>query len=156
MDKLQQLLAQAREERYNADLIVKWLEQKLTQMNEPFVADLKPESESKIESSRPKTTPKASKKRRTIGRRTGASVPVLAETILRAFPKGLMTTPLLAELRKLGYESRSKNPANTLNSILRQAGDPFRRLSDGRWILKEFADHQQSDSPNDTQETPIH
>jgi hypothetical protein len=143
MNQLEFLLAQARKERDDADRIVKWLEHQIAQMD---VGN--PEIER--EQSKP------IRKRQSLGRRKSASVPVMAETVLRAFPLGLMTTQLLVELRKLGYESRSKNPANTLNSILRQAVPTFKRLADGRWILTAFVEHSKADISNGAKETSVH
>ena len=140
MDRLDRLLEKARQEREQADLIVKWLERSIPHLGDVDQGDL---------------TRQPTRKRRPLGRRKGPSVPVLSETILRAHPQGLTTTQLLAELRKLGYESRSKNPANTLNSILRSAGN-FKRLSDGRWILAESADAPKAETSNGTKETPVH
>lgn len=148
MDQLEFLLAQARKERDDADKIVKWLEHQIAQMNAIPASPVIVVNDRKESNS--------VRKRHPVGRRKGASVPVMAEMVLRAHPIGLMTTPLLAELRKIGYESKSKNPANTFNSILRQAKPTFKRLADGRWVLTEFAEHSETDASNGAKETPIH
>jgi hypothetical protein len=73
-------------------------------------------------------------------RRKGPSIVSLAEKVLAKYPDGLLMPALLLELRKLGYESKGENPANTVNSVLHRASDQFMRLTDGRWILEKFSD----------------
>jgi hypothetical protein len=145
MDKLERLLQMARQERDKFDSIVQWLEGAIPQL-EP----VNEEPESIIGA-----ISKYQTRRRRVVRRKGPSVPTLAKVILRAFPQGLTAPQLLAELRKVGYESTSKNPANVLNSILRQEPDAFQRPSEGRWGLTE-TERAKADNSNGTKETPIH
>ncbi len=141
MDNLELLLAYARKEQEELDWHIKWLEGLIAQIQATESVNLNQQTHVR----RPY--------KRTAPRRKHASVPIMAETILRAHPTGLMVPQLIAELRNLGYESRSKNPANTLNSILR--GSPkFKRLPDGRWTLVEFV--KANNSNGTKEETPIH
>jgi hypothetical protein len=148
MDKLECLLEMARQERDKFDSIVKWLENAIPQLSQ-----LTDESESA--ETPPVVTTKSTTRRRRIPHRKGPSVPTLAKVILRSFPQGLTVPQLLADLRKVGYVSTSKNPANVLNSILRQEPDAFKRSSEGRWTLMETESAKTEDS-NGTKETPIH
>jgi hypothetical protein len=71
-------------------------------------------------------------------RKSGESVPDLAEKILDSRPEGLSTPSLLTELKKLGYETESKNPINSVNSLLHRKALPFVRMPDGRWLLEKY------------------
>ncbi|MGA2408810.1 MAG: hypothetical protein ABSG46_00255 [Candidatus Binataceae bacterium] len=143
MDKLEYLLTQARKERDESEAIVKWLERQIAQMG---TRDL----EAPVALATP--VAKAIRRRKApVKRHMGPSVTTLVETILRGHSEGLMTQQLIAELRKLGYESRSKNPPNTLNSILRPS-PIIKRSAEGRWILIK----QVHDSNGTTEETAIH
>jgi len=71
-------------------------------------------------------------------RKNGESVPNLAEKALESRPEGLSTQALLAELKKLGYETESKNPINSVNSLLHRKGPPLVRSVDGRWKLAKY------------------
>lgn len=66
------------------------------------------------------------------------SIIELAEKVLSAKSKGLTMPALLAEFRKLGWQSHSVNPANSVNSSLHRKGLPFRKRG-GRWIVEERA-----------------
>ena len=143
MENTARLLEMARKERDRFDFIVEWLERAIPQL--PSLN----ESESGV------VKPASMIRRRRIARRKGPSVPTLAKVILRSFPQGLTVPQLLAELRKVGYESTSKNPANVLNSILRQESESFKRSPDGRWNLTE-AERAKTENSNGTKETPVH
>jgi hypothetical protein len=142
MDKFNALLAAARNKRAEYERFVTFLEELIleTQTGTPVNSD-----------------PAAALVKRTSRRkarmRKSPSVPTLTETLLRAHPEGMMTPQLMAELRKLGYESRSKNPPNTLNSILR-GSVLFKRLADGRWTLADSA--KVNNSNGSKEETAIH
>lgn len=82
-----------------------------------------------------KAMSEATPKRRGRGK-NGQSIADLAEKVLDPRPEGLYLPGLLAELKKLGYETESKNAANTVNSILNREKDRFVRVED-RWILKK-------------------
>jgi len=69
-------------------------------------------------------------------RKTGQSAADLAEKVLDSRPEGMFIPSLLAELKKLGYETQSENATNTLNAALHREKDRFVRIED-RWILKK-------------------
>jgi hypothetical protein len=79
------------------------------------------------------------RKAKNVPQKSKTSIPTLAKHILESHPSGLSLQALVAELEKLGYKSRSKNPKNTVNSVLHKFGTPFKRLADGRWILERVA-----------------
>ncbi|HEY9158342.1 hypothetical protein [Candidatus Binatus sp.] len=70
-------------------------------------------------------------------RKTGQSVADLAEKVLDSRPEGMFIPALLGELKRLGYETQSKNEPNTVNALLHREKDRFVRIED-RWILKKY------------------
>lgn len=67
------------------------------------------------------------------------SVVVLLTQILEAHPRGLNISALLAEMRKLGFQTDSKNPSGILRSTLDRRAELFHNLTHGRWCLKKYA-----------------
>ena len=63
-------------------------------------------------------------------RSSSTSTITLSDKVLQDHPDGLRTQALLAEMRKLGYVTESKEPTNNLNSQLHR-NKRFRRLNDG-------------------------
>jgi hypothetical protein len=82
-----------------------------------------------------KAISEATPRRRGRGR-SGHSIADLAEKVLDSRPEGMFVPALLAEVKKLGYMTESKNAANTLNTALNREKDRFLRVGD-RWILKK-------------------
>ena len=75
---------------------------------------------------------------------TGKSIPALAKKVLELAgiqTEGLTVPNIIAEITKLGYQTDSKNPANSVNSTLHKAaknGEPFVRIGN-KWYLKQYA-----------------
>ncbi len=103
MNQIEKLLQKYRAERDRLDWLIQTLEAEIGQK------------------------PSVTKGARSQRRQSGASTVTFAKQALQANIHGLMIPALLAEMKKLGYESRSKNEANNLNSILHREGLPFQR-----------------------------
>ncbi len=74
------------------------------------------------------------------------SVAVLMEQVLEKYQEGLKTPGLLAEVRKIGFQTDSKDPIAVLTSTLHRRKDIFARGTAGhrgrrdiRWCLKKYA-----------------
>ena|ERR1039458_8239220 len=67
------------------------------------------------------------------------SMPVLLEKVLDGKPQGLPIPMLLLELKKIGFQSKSKDPHATLASVLHRCKpQKFLRKADGRWFLSKY------------------
>ena len=76
------------------------------------------------------------------------SLPVLTQSILENHPDGLRIPMILEELEKLGFQTQSKNPTATLNTVLyRHRPKKFMRLTDGRWFLTKYANRHNNVVP---------
>lgn len=121
MNPLRQMLDRYLEERTKLDVVIEALERELR-------------AEKGDRPARP------ARKGRRVGRHKSAkSITSLAEKALTLNPEGLMIPALIAELQKLGFESKAADPSNVINSVLHRHKPPFRRLENGRWILEKYA-----------------
>jgi hypothetical protein len=69
------------------------------------------------------------------------SIPSLIQQILEKYPDGLQVPALYAEVRKIGFQSKAKNPIGVLNSVLHARTDLFSRRKIPRgvlWFLKIY------------------
>jgi hypothetical protein len=122
MNQIKQLLNKYRTERDKYDFLIRTLESELSGAGA--------------------TVPHTAKKG---GRQpTGNSIPALAKRVLELAGiqgEGLTVPNIIAEITKLGYQTDSKNPANSVNSTLHKAaknGEPFVRVRN-KWYLKKYA-----------------
>jgi hypothetical protein len=69
------------------------------------------------------------------------SIPTLMQQVLEKHPDGLQVPALLAEVRKIGFQSDAKKPIGVLNSVLHTRTDLFSRRKIPRgvlWFLKKY------------------
>jgi hypothetical protein len=69
------------------------------------------------------------------------SLPALIQQVLEKHPDGLKPPTLYAEVRKLGFQTDSKNPIGLLTSTLHRRPDMFSRRKVARgvvWFLKKY------------------
>ena len=74
------------------------------------------------------------------------SVPMLLKQVLEKYPDGLKTPALLVEMRKIGFQTDSKDPIAVLTTSLHRRKDLFARRNAGhrdhknvRWCLSKYA-----------------
>lgn len=95
------------------------------------------------------------------GRKPSAtSIHAIAEKALDLKREGLKVRGLVAAMTALGFATKSENPENTVNSILRRYDKKFVKLADGRWILVKHRASADANgvkvSSNGQKETPLH
>jgi len=69
------------------------------------------------------------------------SIPTLIQQVLEKHPDGLQVPALLAEVRRIGFQSDAKKPIGVLNSVLHTRTDLFSRRKIPRgvlWFLKKY------------------
>ena len=69
------------------------------------------------------------------------SLPALIQQVLEKHPDGLKPPAILAEIRKLGFQTDSKNPIGLITSTLHRRKDLFSRRNVARgvmWFLKKY------------------
>ncbi len=132
MNQIEQLLKKYREQREKYDFLIHTLESELSGAGA--------------------AVPRRTRKGR---QRTGTSIPSLAKKVLELAGiqgDGLTVPNIIAEITKLGYQTDSKNPANSVNSTLHKAaksGEPFVRVGN-KWYLTKYAPSARSEEPNST------
>lgn len=141
--ELNRLLIKARSERDEKASIVRWLERELAEavqaMNKPGAPQTPDAILAAIAAANAAANAQLSELQASLSVRQKSAV------ILAAHPEGLTIPALLVELRKSGWQSKSEDPANIVNSILNRSNRPFKRVGE-RWYHENFAPQQELDA----------